>query len=150
MVKPVVYRNYGFKPIRHGKGLTGIAIQLINGTGQTSILGSVVSVSDSEDNKFILQDNEFDAIGVVAESGRSDGQPTWVIIAGVAKVLFKDNVAPVRGYIALSADTNGRANCIDVPSSNPVQAEHFKEIGHVLESKQAGSNVIANVILHFN
>lgn len=150
MVRPVSYRDYGFRPIKHANGLTGLAVRLINGTGQPSVLGSVVAISPAADNCFILQTNEFDAIGVVAESGRATGQVTWVIISGVAKVLFKNGVAPVRGNVALSADTDGRATYIAVPSANPIQAEHFKEIGHVMESKQAGTNIIANVLIHFN
>lgn len=36
------------------------------------------------------------------------------------------------------------------PPHNPVVAEHFKEIGHVMESKNAGTNVLVRCILHFN
>jgi len=150
MIRPVSYRNYGFKPILHSNGLTGLAIKLKNGTGSPSVKGSVVAISTTADNSFILQSNEFDSIGVVAESGRANGQLTWVIIQGVAKVLFKDNVAAVRGYVALSADTDGRATNVAVPSANPVVAEHFKEIGHVMESKDAGINVLVNCLIHFN
>jgi hypothetical protein len=115
-----------------GPELYGIAVKMINGTGAETVLGSVVTVSSTEDNKFALQTNEFDAIGVVAE------------------VLFKNGEAATRGHVALSADTDGRARGIAVPSSNPVVAEHFKEIGHVLESKNAGTNILVKCILHFN
>ena len=128
----------------------GLMIKLINKTGVASVKGSVVSSNTAVDNSFILQANEFDSIGVVYENGIADGELCWIVIQGIAEVLFKDTVAVVRGYVALAADTNGRATNIDVPSSNPVVAEHFKEIGHVLESKNAGTNVLAKVVLHFN
>jgi len=125
-------------------------IRLINKTGSPTVKGSVVSACTTVDNAFELQSNEFDAIGVVAENGVADGSLAHIIISGIADVLFKDGVAAVRGYVALSADTNGRATCIQVPDINPVVAEHFKEIGHVIESKDAGTDVLAKCVLHFN
>lgn len=106
--------------------------------------------STATDNGFILQANEYDTIGVVDEAGVADGAEAWIWIQGRVQVLFKDSVAPVRGYVLLAADTDGMATCIDVPSSNPIQAEHFKECGHVSESKEAGTNVLALATLHFN
>lgn len=128
----------------------GLMIKLLNNTGSASVKGSLVSSSPSVDNSFVLQANEFDTIGVVYESGIANGALCWIVIQGIADVLFKDGDTVVRGYLALAADTDGRATDIDVPSSNPVVAEHFKEIGHVLESKSAGTNVLAKVVLHFN
>ncbi len=130
--------------------LGGLMIKLTNKTGSATVKGSVICPSDAYDNSFKLQADEFDAIGVVYESGIADGQEAWIVISGIAEVLFKDGVAAVREYVALSADTDGRATNIAVPSSNPVVAEHFKEIGHTLESKNAGTNVLVKCILHFN
>jgi hypothetical protein len=131
----------------------GLMIKLTNRTGAPTVKGSVVSSSPDYDNSFHLQSNEFDAIGVVLDDGIPDGNEAYVIVSGIAEVLFKVNVTATRGYVALSADTDGFADNIDVPSSNPVVAQHFKEIGHVLETKvprDQTSSVLAKVMLHFN
>lgn len=47
-------------------------------------------------------------------------------------------------------DVDGRIYQVEVPSSNPVVAEHFREVGHICESKNAGTNVLVLVDLHFN
>lgn len=130
--------------------LGGLMIKLTNKTGNATIKGSVVSASNSDDNAFKLQSDEFDSIGIVYESGIADGQEAWIVVSGIAEVLFKDGEAATREYVALAADTDGRALCIAVPAANPVQAEHFKEIGHTIESKLAGINVLVKCVLHFN
>lgn len=128
----------------------GIAIRLTNGTGATSVKGSVVAVSTTDDNRFILQDNEYDSIGVVYEAGVANGASCWVVIAGRAEMLFENDQSPVRGQLIIAAATNGRVRCVAVPSSNPVVGEHFKECGHCMESKSGGTNVLAFGIIHFN
>lgn len=125
-------------------------IKLTNATGGATIKGSVVSCSDATDNAFKLQANEFDSIGIVYESGIADGQEAWIIVSGIAEVLWKDGETSTREYVAIAADTDGRALNVAVPSSNPVVAEHFKEIGHVLESKGAGTDVLVKCVIHFN
>jgi hypothetical protein len=128
----------------------GLAIRLKNGTGAASVKGSLVSASTTVDGSFVLQNNEFDTIGMVYETGIADGQLCWVVISGVAELLLKDSNGTTRGQLALAADTDGRAVAINVPSSNPVAAEHFKEVGHFIESKTAGTNVLAKAVIHFN
>jgi len=130
----------------------GIAVALINKSGSPSVKGSVVSPSTEVDGAFILQSNEFDAIGVVYEGGVADGGLCFVVVAGVAEVLLKDETAGVRGYWVKAADTDGRAQATTAPDGVGalVVSEHFREIGHCLESVDAGTNVLAMVILHFN
>lgn len=128
----------------------GIAIRVVNGTGSDSVKGSLVSASSSVDNEFILQSNEYDTFGIVYENGIADGSACWVVISGVADVLIKNSTAITRGHVAIAADTDGRAISIAVPSSNPVEAQHFKEIGHFMESKNAGTDVLAKAVIHFN
>lgn len=125
-------------------------VKLTNKTGADTIKGSVVSCSDAVDNAFKLQANEFDSIGIVYESGVADGLEAWIIVSGIAEVLWKDGETSTREYVALAADTDGRALNVAVPSANPVVAEHFKEIGHVLESKGAGTDVLVKCMIHFN
>lgn len=129
----------------------GLAVRMLNGTGTASVKGSLVSVSTTTDRSFILQANEYDTIGVVYESGIADGALTWVVISGVADVLVENSHAMVRGELLLAASTDGRATSVANPGSGlPAADVHFKECGHVMESKDAGTNVLCRCVLHFN
>jgi hypothetical protein len=131
-------------------GERGHLVKMVNGTGSASVKGSVVACSTTNDKQFVLEANEFDAFGVVAESGIANGSECWLWVAGsTAQVLWKDGESSTRGYLALCADTDGRALNVAVPNSNPVVAEHFKEIGHPQESKTAGTDVLVLCTLHF-
>lgn len=132
-------------------GERGLLVRAINGTGATSVKGTVVSRSTTVDEEIVLQANEFDAIGVVAEGGIANGEECWIWKNGsVCQVLFKDGESATRGYLALASDTDGRALNIAVPSTNPTIGEHFKEIGHVCESAASGTDVLVLVDIHFN
>lgn len=132
-------------------GERGLLVKHINRTGHASVKGECVSCSTTADNEVICSPSGFDIIGVVAEAGVAEGSEMWVWKTGsVAQVLLKDGTAAVRAYVALGDDADGRVYGIAVPDSNPVQAEHFREIGHFHESKDAGTNVLALVDLHFN
>jgi hypothetical protein len=124
-------------------GERGMVQKMTNKTGSATVKGTLVSAATGTDNAFILQANEFDTIGVVAEAGVADASQAWIWLNGsIAQVLFKDTVAATRGYVCIAADTDGRAIDLEVPNANPVVAEHFKECGHILESKDAGTNVL--------
>lgn len=129
----------------------GFAIRILNKTGAVSVKGALVSLSTDVDNAVILQTNEYDTIGVFYDSGVADGQLATVVVSGIADVLYKDGVASKRGNILLAADTNGRAIDIANPGDGiPGTDTHFKECGHVSETKTAGTNVLVKCILHFN
>jgi hypothetical protein len=129
----------------------GFLVKFINRTGGNSVKGEVVAVSTATDREIIKQANEYDAIGVIAEAGIAEGADVWVWMNGsVAQVLIKDGVAAVRGYVAISADTDGRGDNIAVPTETPTTGNHWKEIGHVMQAKDAGTDVLALVCLHFN
>jgi hypothetical protein len=129
----------------------GFLVKHINRTGHTSIKGECVSASPTTDREVILSPSGFDIIGVVQEAGVAEGGEMWVWCNGsVAQVLLKDGVAAVRGYVGLGDDVDGRAYVVAVPSSNPVVAEHFREIGHCMQSVNAGTNVLALFSIHFN
>lgn len=139
----------GYNPITKERGFL---VRIANGTGSASVKGSLVSASTAANDRFILQANEFDTIGVVAESGIANAALTWIWVTGsVCQVLYKNGSAATRGNILLAADTDGRAIDITNPGSGlPGTDTHFKECGHVLESKSAGTNVLALAMLHFN
>lgn len=129
----------------------GILYKVTNRTGHASIKGEVVGPSTSADGEVILNDSGFDPIGVVQEAGVAEGSEMWVWGCGsICQVMMKDSTAAVRGQVMLADDVDGRAYCVAVPSSNPVVAEHFRELGHCLQSKDAGTNVLTLCVLHFN
>lgn len=132
-------------------GERGFLTRMVNGTGGNSVKGTIVCPDSAADNKFKLQADEFDSIGVVAEAGIAGDALTWVWMNGsICQVLFKDGESATREYVLLAADMDGRGLNIAVPSANPVVAEHFKECGHVMESKSSGTNVLVLCCLHFN
>lgn len=128
----------------------GLAIRLTNDTGAASVKGSLVSASPSTDGSFILQNNEYDTIGSVYEDGVPNGNSCYVTVTGVADVLIKDNTVITRGHVAMASDVNGRAIGMAVPSGNPAQNDHWKEVGHFIEGCEAGTDMLCKAVLHFN
>lgn len=128
----------------------GVAIQLTNKTGVASVKGTLVSASATTDNAFELQSNELDTFGVVYEAGIADGSECWVVISGRAQVLLKDTTASTRKDLCVAADTDGRALSVAMPTTPPSVDQHWKECGHFIESKVAGTSVLAYAMLHFN
>jgi hypothetical protein len=135
-----------------GTSERGFLLKMVNRTGGTSVKGTLVACSTTADREVIKQANEYDTIGVVQEAGVAEGSDIWVwMIGSVCQVLMKDTVAAVHGNILIAADTDGRADNIANPGSGlPGTDTHFKECGHMMESKNAGTNVLALAILHFN
>jgi hypothetical protein len=133
-------------------GERGYLLKMTNGTGAATVKGTLVACSTAANDKFILQANEYDTIGVVQEAGVADGSDAWVWVNGsICQVLFKDSVAATAGNILLAADTDGRAIDVANPGGGlPGTDTHFKECGHVLETKSAGTNVLVLASLHFN
>lgn len=133
-------------------GERGFLTKMINRTGHTSVKGEVICCSTAADKEAILQANTYDAIGVIAEAGIAEGSEVWIWKNGSrAQVLYKDSTAATRGNIALADAVDGRASDVANPGSGlPGTDLHFSEIGHVCESKNAGTNVLVLVDLHFN
>lgn len=138
-----------------GVGFTpegGVATRLINKTGAASVKGSLVSADAAVAGAFKLQANEYDALGVVYETGVADGSPCWVVHYGQADVLLEDGTASAMGNWCHHAATDGRADCsLTQPSGAGFTeaSEHFKEIGHCLQTVTAGTNKLARILLHF-
>ena len=126
----------------------GIFITVINNTGTTSVKGSIVSASPTVDNAVILAPaNYIQALGVVFEDGIANGSPMKVVVSGKAYVLMKNGQAATRAYWVGVSDTVARAYMLVDPSSVTI---HNSEIGHSLETKTSGTNVLALINLHFN
>lgn len=135
----------------NGNGISadgGYYITLINKTGSNSVKGTIVIASTTIDNAVdIAPVNSDNPIGIVLEDGISDGSPVKVVVSGKAYVLLANSVASKRGYwCEVSSTQAGRMS--QLPNPNPVT--HWAELGHSLESKAAGTNVLSLVVLHFN
>lgn len=126
----------------------GVYATFINNTGSSSVKGTIVVSSTALDNA--VQTAPADSqmpIGVIYESGIANGQPVKVVIYGRAEVLLKNGETATRGYWCAVSDTAGRMyQQLAVPSL----PNHNEEIGHSLESKTSGTNVLSMVTLHFN
>lgn len=129
----------------------GLAVRYLNGTGGASVKGTLVSASIADDSTVIAQANTYDAIGAIYEGGIAAGLPVWVVVSGKAQVLYKNATASTCGNLAIADAVDGRASDIANPGDGlPGADTHFREIGHVLETKGGGTNVLVYVNLHFN
>jgi len=134
----------------------GLMVRLINKTGAASVKGVIVELSSATD--FAIMEATAggpDPIGVVYEDGIADGDSVWVVYSGPAQVLLKDGTAATREYWgALSDDTAGRADFTTAAPSggtvNELRTHLEREIGHVMESQSAGTDVLCWCFLHFN
>ena len=128
----------------------GDVLRVTNRAGRTLLKGEILAVSPDYDNAVTVESSGYDPIGIAAEN-IADGATGWMWCNGsICQVLRKDGVAAVRGYVGLCDDVDGVAYVIQVPNSNPVVAEHFREIGHCNQSVDAGTNVLALFSIHFN
>lgn len=130
----------------------GLATKMINDTGAASIKGTVVAASTAIDNGFKSTINQFDMIGVVYDNGVANGKECFVVYSGICQVLMEDGVASKSGDWVRASTVAGRAT----PSTDPqglsalAASEHFKELGHCLETKSAGTGVLIKILIHFN
>ncbi len=124
----------------------GIYETFINNTG-VSVKGTIVIASTAVNNAVdIAPVNSDMSIGVIYESGISNGSPVKVVVYGKAEVLLKNNVASTRGFWCGVSDVAGRMYQLNaVPA-----ADHNREVGHCLETKVAGTDVLALVQIHTN
>ena len=126
----------------------GIYITVINATGSNSVKGTIVSTSTATDDAVMITPaNSIMPIGVIYENGIATGQPVKVAISGKAYVLMKNGQSATRGFWVGCSDNAGRAYMIVDPPSTSL---HSSEIGHSLETKTSGTNVLALIDLHFN
>lgn len=137
---------FGYDSVTAEKGLL-LHIQIAEAVSK----GMTLAVSPSVDKKYIKQTAEFDCVCIAAEAGSGDAY-IWAWTT-VCQVLYKENTASTRGYVALASATDGYAEDIDLATigGSPATTAHFKEIGHVLESKSAGgAGTFQSVLIHFH
>lgn len=127
----------------------GVASKFTNGTGAILKHGTAVSLSAAADRTILHQTIEYDCIGFVY-GDTAIGAEAWVVTTGVAEALFTDGNQPQRGYWVKASATDGRVEAAVAPSgvSAIAAAEHFKEVGHCMQTKDAGTDVVALIIVH--
>lgn len=140
-----------------GVGITpegGLAVKKFNGTGSTSVKGTVIQSDGYANNSFVAaNDNDRNPIGVVYENGVPNSGSCWVVIYGVVEVLIKDGTSASAGYWVKISDVAGRADITtEIPAGGgiPETDEHFKEMGHCMESVASGTDKLALIFMHFN
>ena len=130
--------------------LGGLAVKLTNKTGVNSVAGKLVIASTGTDNAVALTaSGGVNCIGVFLDSGVADGSEAWVVVSGIANVLFDDDHGTTRGDW-VSTGAAGYATSAASPAAAPT---HFEEIGHCLETVAAGGAgtfITAKCVLHFN
>jgi hypothetical protein len=62
--------------------------------------------------------------------------------------MLKNSTSSVCGYFVGVSDTAGRAEAASAAPTGTT--EHFREMGHCLESKSSGTSILAKCVLHFN
>ena len=130
----------------------GYAILVTNGTGAPSIKGTVVHVSTTPGAVDKIPIDNPDPVGVMYDDGIPHGESVWVVIAGMAQVLY--STAVTSGTFARcpqTADptaTAGQAISESLPAPPFATDKHFLEIGHPIET--IVSPGLALTILHFN
>jgi hypothetical protein len=149
---PNNWAGYGYDS---ATGERGFVVKVKNGTGGNTVKGQLVACSTSADDTVILQANEFDTIGAIAEAGVANGAYFWMWVNGsICQVRYKANTGSTHGNILIADADNGDASDITNPGGGlPGTDTHFKECGHVLETKSAGGLGTYQLVLcslHFN
>lgn len=141
-----------------------VALGYDSATGEKGILlkvyvaeavlkGELLSVSTATDSHYIKQTNEFD-VTCIAQETVGEAKSIWAWTTGsICQVRYKDDTASVRGYVCIADGVDGRASDLDISTiqEDPPIATHFKEIGHVKETKAVPSEGNSNLVLiHFH
>jgi len=131
----------------------GMAIRLTNQTGEVSVKGKLVSPSVTTNFAVGLTVvGDPDPIGAIYDAGVAVGSEMWVVISGMADVLFAGNVVREQfARMTVAADTGdgpGIAIAENFPTSPFATDKHFMEIGHCIEARTGAG--LARVVLHFN
>lgn len=125
----------------------GLAIRLINDTGAPSIKGTIVDAGSIDFSFSVEGINGINPIGVVYEDAIADGNFVWIVISGLAQVLLQDGLASsVGNWCGTSSVAIGR---VQASISPPAAPTHDQEVGHFVESKISGVDVLAFVVLHY-
>jgi hypothetical protein len=127
----------------------GRALLMMNKSGAPSVKGTIVEHSYDVDEAWqVCHAGDDHPIGVVYNGGVADGEDCWIVTSEIAEVLVEDGLAPSTGWfhVYISSSAAGRMAGQATVNTN----RHWGEIGHCMQSKAAGVDVLAKVVLHFN
>lgn len=125
----------------------GLYETYINRTGNISVKGTIVVSSTTYDNAVETAPTNSDMpIGILYENDVPDGSLVKVVVGGRAQVLMLDTIGSNSGYWCGASPTAGRM----YQTEGTPTSDHWKEIGHSMETAAGGINVLAWVNLHFN
>lgn len=131
----------------------GIARKFTNKTGGASVRGQLVTTGSAANSVILTTAGVPNAMGAMWSRDVADGGTCYVVISGVADVLFADGQSPTVGWWVGSSDAvNGRARAAaSLPDNSGAGVTmHNHEIGHCIQTINAGTDVVARVVLHFN
>ena len=129
----------------------GTAFIGINRTGADSIRGTVVT-QGPERGVVVFPGDDTHAGGVVYEDGISDGEPMWVVTFGPARVLLKDGTGATEADWLKTSDVAGRTEAAPKPTALgiPELYDHFRMAGFVIDTIEAGTDVLCLAFIRFN
>jgi len=131
----------------------GFARAFTNKTGARTVRGQLVTTGSAANSVINTSAGVPNAIGAIWTVGADDGTACYVVISGVADILFADGQAPTVGYWVGSSDAvDGRARAAaSLPDNSGAGVTmHNHEIGHCIQTVAAGTDVVARAVLHFN
>jgi len=128
----------------------GLARYMTNKIGADSVKGSVIKICCTNEDSVILCPTGDDCpSGIIYDNGVADGDLVLVVYAGIAEILVDNSTAVVCGYWAGTSDTTaGRAKVLSAPPAPPADGRN-QELGFFIESKNAGTDILAKTIIHF-
>ena len=131
----------------------GLAYWVTNDTGAPSVKGTLIEPSVNVDRGVeVLSIDDVDPTGAIYDDGVADGELMRVVFSGFAEVLFIGSTTRhhfARNCVAADAGAaNGRAISELAPTPPLSTDKHFREIGHVFESRVGAGLALVN--LHFN
>jgi hypothetical protein len=127
----------------------GVCVKLINKTGVASVKGQVVQVYATTDNAYAVNAINSDMpIGIVYDAGVADGSSVRVVVAGKADILVDSAQTIARGRVVYSSGTT--AGRVDSAATVPAASTHFRECGHMLETKTNTGSTLCRCVLHWN
>lgn len=124
---------------------------MVNKTGAASVKGTLLATDDTTENGVRIPVSPFDIAAVMYEDGKADGQRVKVVTSGLVEVLLENGTtAGMAGWVRASSDAYGRAvNTTDPAGLGAIAtADHFKEIGHSVQSVAAGTDKLCKIIFH--
>jgi hypothetical protein len=126
---------------------TGCIGTYLKNSSAALVAGTVVQADSATDSSFQLgaANNDY-SVGVLRNSC-ARGATCLVCTSGRVSVLVKDGQACARNKWVYQSDIAGRADFSDNPTD---EAQHRKEIGHCIETKNSGTAITCAIVTHFN